>query len=263
MNETMGSIIARLRKEKGLTQEQLANELGISYQAVSKWENELSSPDISALPLLADIFGVTVDALFGREPEKQEENEVLAAAEEPQGRSDGIELPWPDDKDTLYVVLFAGDKLIGHSGGEHLFSKKQVSFQYEGPALNIVSDFAVTVEGTVDGGVTAGGDVQCDVVGGDVRAEGDVTCDAVGGSVNAGGDVTCDTVAGQVSAGGDVSCDDVYGNVSAGGDVSCEDIYGNVSAGGDLSCDEVNGCVDDEDEDDSKRGKGFSFRIKL
>lgn len=39
MNQTLGNTIARLRKEKGLTQEQLASELSISYQAVSKWEN--------------------------------------------------------------------------------------------------------------------------------------------------------------------------------------------------------------------------------
>ena len=66
MNESMGSIIARKRKELGLTQEQLATALGISFQAVSKWENEISSPDISTLPLLADLFGISVDELFGR-----------------------------------------------------------------------------------------------------------------------------------------------------------------------------------------------------
>ena len=66
-NESMGAIIARRRKELGLTQEQLAGALNISYQAVSKWENELSSPDISTLPLLADTLGLTLDELFGRE----------------------------------------------------------------------------------------------------------------------------------------------------------------------------------------------------
>ena len=241
MNETMGSILARLRREKGWTQEQLARELGISYQAVSKWENELSSPDLSALPLLADLFGVRIDALFGRETAQPQETPAVL----PQPEETYRELPWPDD-DTLHVVLFAGHKLVGHSGGEHIFSKKQVSFQYEGPALNIQSDFAVTVDGNVDGSVTAGGDVQCDTVGGDVQAHGSVTCDAVGGSVTAGGDVTCD---------------DVYGNVSAGGDVTCDDVYGNVSAGGDVSCDEVRGEADADG--DMNDGKGFSFRIKI
>ena len=63
MNESIGTIIMRLRKEHGMTQEQLASALGITFQAVSKWENGVSSPDISTLPLLADLFGVSVDQL--------------------------------------------------------------------------------------------------------------------------------------------------------------------------------------------------------
>ena len=257
MNETMGSILARLRREKGWTQEQLARELGISYQAVSKWENELSSPDLSALPLLADLFGVSIDTLFGREteaivPAAQEQREAPPRADAAQAC---VELPWPDD-DTLHVVLFAGHTLVGHSGGERIFSKKQVSFQYEGPALNIQSDFAVSVDGDVEGSVTAGGDVQCDAVGGDVQAHGSVTCDTVGGSVTAGGDVSCDNVYGNVSAGGDVTCDDVYGSVSAEGDVTCDDVQGSVSAEGDVS-------EDADEDDDLSGGKGFLFRIKL
>ena len=258
MNETMGNILARLRKEKGMTQEQLANELGISYQAVSKWENELSSPDISALPLLADIFGVSVDALFGRESAKAENLPV--PVKEERAEEERTELPWPDDE-TLHVVFFAGRKLIGKEDVDrHLSVQKKIQFQYEGPALNIESAFDVTVDGDVQGGVTAGGDVQCGMVGDSVSAEGDVTCDTVGGGVNAGGDVTCDTVNGSVSAGGDVTCDDVYGNVSAGGDVSCDDVTGNVFAGGDVSCDDVSGSADAGGD---KSGKGFSFRIKI
>ena len=57
--ETLGKRIAMLRKEKGLTQEQLAEKVGVSAQAVSKWENDVSCPDITLLPLLADILGVS------------------------------------------------------------------------------------------------------------------------------------------------------------------------------------------------------------
>ena len=67
MNDVIGANIARLRKEKNMTQDQLANLMGISFQAVSKWENGLSSPDVSSFPMLADVFGVTIDELFGRE----------------------------------------------------------------------------------------------------------------------------------------------------------------------------------------------------
>jgi len=64
MDITIGKRIARLRKDKGLKQEDLAEMLGVSGQAVSKWENDQTCPDISLLPLLAKILGVTVDELL-------------------------------------------------------------------------------------------------------------------------------------------------------------------------------------------------------
>jgi len=266
MSETMGSIIMRLRKEKGLTQEQLANELGISFQAVSKWENELSSPDISALPLLADLFGVSIDALFGRGGAAP----VPAAPErEPAG---GPELPWPDD-DTLHAVLFEGRRLVGRqSSGDRIFSKTNVLFRYEGPALNVQSDFSVTVEGDVQGDVNAHGDVDCGEVGGSVYADGDVDCGDILGHVTAGGDVDCGGVEGNLSAGGDVDCDAVGGSVNAGGDVDCGDVGGSVNAGGDVDCGAVGGGVSaegdvaaGEDFRSNLKGKkkGFSFELKL
>lgn len=66
MNETMGQIIRRLRKEKNLTQEELAQQLNVTNQAVSKWENGDCMPDISQVVPLANVFGVTTDVLFGR-----------------------------------------------------------------------------------------------------------------------------------------------------------------------------------------------------
>lgn len=64
MDMTIGKRIALLRKEKGLTQEELATHMGVSPQAVSKWENDQTCPDISALPKLARLLGVTVDELL-------------------------------------------------------------------------------------------------------------------------------------------------------------------------------------------------------
>lgn len=66
MNETFGQRFQRLRKKLGLKQEDIANKVNISTQAVSKWENDLSAPDISLLPELADILNVTLDELLGR-----------------------------------------------------------------------------------------------------------------------------------------------------------------------------------------------------
>ncbi len=64
MNETIGNRITKHRKEKGMTQEELANQLGVSSQAVSKWENDVSCPDISLLPQLCRLLGITADELL-------------------------------------------------------------------------------------------------------------------------------------------------------------------------------------------------------
>ncbi len=63
--EMIGKQIASMRKEKGIKQEELANYVGVSTQAVSKWEND-GVPDTELLPKIADFFSVSVDALFGR-----------------------------------------------------------------------------------------------------------------------------------------------------------------------------------------------------
>ena len=61
---TMGMMIASKRKELGLTQIELAEKMGVTDKAVSKWERDLSCPDISSLPKLAEIFGMSVDELL-------------------------------------------------------------------------------------------------------------------------------------------------------------------------------------------------------
>ncbi len=63
-SQVIGSIIAKLRKQNGWTQAMLAEKLGISAKAVSKWENGLGFPDITLFPILSDLFGVSVDYLM-------------------------------------------------------------------------------------------------------------------------------------------------------------------------------------------------------
>ena len=64
MDMTIGKRIGLLRRQKGMTQEELASHMGVSPQAVSKWENDQTCPDISALPKLAKLFGVSMDELL-------------------------------------------------------------------------------------------------------------------------------------------------------------------------------------------------------
>ncbi|WMJ22815.1 helix-turn-helix transcriptional regulator [Paludicola sp. MB14-C6] len=64
MTTSLGKKISELRKQRGITQDQLAEEMGVSSQAVSKWENDISCPDIMMLPQLAEYFNVSIDELL-------------------------------------------------------------------------------------------------------------------------------------------------------------------------------------------------------
>lgn len=68
--ETMGNRIARLRRARNIKQDELAEKLGVTPQAVSKWENDGSCPDISLLPRLAELLGVTTDELLSGKKEE-------------------------------------------------------------------------------------------------------------------------------------------------------------------------------------------------
>lgn len=68
---TLGENIAALRKKNEMTQEALASAIGISAQSVSKWENNTNMPDVLLLPVIADIFEVSIDTLFGRTERKK------------------------------------------------------------------------------------------------------------------------------------------------------------------------------------------------
>lgn len=226
MNENiLCSNISDLRRASGLTQEQLAVRLGVTYQAVSKWENSQSCPDVMLLPDIADIFGVTVDRLYGRATQSESFSTPSAEQEE---QAANLEFPWPDDN-TLYAVLFHGHQLITDEplacSGEY----ERIRFEYSGPAINIHSCFSVACdeECTIEGGITAGGDVAC----GDVK-----------GNINAGGSVDCGDVAGSVNACVNINCGDVGLNASACGNISCGDVGKNVSAGRNVSCGDVGEC---------------------
>ena len=100
MNQTLGIRIAELRRKKNMTQEELAAELGVTAQAVSKWENDLSCPDITLLPQLARLFGVTIDELLGN----QNQPETTLLPEEQRK-------PLKDMIFRIYVNTKEGDKV--------------------------------------------------------------------------------------------------------------------------------------------------------
>ena len=249
-----GQRIAALRKSRKMTQEALAQQLGITNQAVSKWESDQCCPDIMQLPALADIFEISMDTLFGREepalPENPPQEPVTVIGE----------LPW-EDNDDLHAVCFIGHQLVRYQDIPSLGGKRErfsysfsclgfdkssqrgnepVQLHFSGNVGNIYSDYAVYCsESAIGGNVQAGDGVICTEVGGEVRAGDGVTCVSVRGNVIAGDSVSCTgSIGGNAQAGDDVRCDGtIMGNASAGGDLECGgDIGGRVQAGGDVAC---------------------------
>lgn len=96
MKTSLGAFIAKLRKEKGLTQKQLAEILGVSDKTVSHWEREESSPDISLLKEIATVFGITTDELLS--------GEKIVVQNDPQAISETIEKAWGAGENTNRLV---------------------------------------------------------------------------------------------------------------------------------------------------------------
>ena len=244
----MGARILRRRKEKGLTQEALANKLGVSNQAVSKWEGDVCCPDLQLLPLLADTLELSLDELFGRESMAKTAQKAEADS---QILSVAAELPWEDD-DAIHAVLFQGHRLLQPKQGS-LFRhdkydeiRKTVELHFSGTAQDIYSDFSVVCTDST--------------ISGSVRAGDSVTCADVGGDVSAGDDVTCGNIGGDVSANDSVRCGEVKGNVRASDSVTCGDISGSVSAER-VRCTKAGG-EEQESFTFTKKGKSFSFPLR-
>lgn len=84
--ENLGTRIANLRKEQNITQAELGKKLNISAQAVSKWENGLSEPDIETVTKLCEIFQISFDSLVGKENPKTEETAVTATEDKTEDK---------------------------------------------------------------------------------------------------------------------------------------------------------------------------------
>lgn len=188
---TLGERIAALRKGLGMTQLELAQMLGVTNQAVSKWESDQCCPDILLLPELADALGTSLDALFGRE------------APPSAPRIDG--LPWGDDGN-LRAVCYIGTQLVEHA----VLRGASVELHYSGDVGNILSEFSVTCH-------------SCSVRG-SIHAGTGISCSEVGGDVNGGSWVQCGDVQGNVSAGNSISCGHIHGNAFAGDSIHCQSV---------------------------------------
>lgn len=124
--ESFGTRLANLRREHNLTQNDIADRLNISAQAVSKWENDLTSPDIDTLLKLADIFDITVDELLGKKKketlyvpteERKDINKLMLRIRvlSADGDKVNVNLPMPAVKilvNNNTVNMFTGNKAL-------------------------------------------------------------------------------------------------------------------------------------------------------
>ncbi len=117
MEETMGKRISANRKALKLTQDQMAEQLGVTAQAVSKWENDQSCPDIAMIPKIAALFGITTDELLGVRPPEVHQG-LVEQTPEPEIPEEGRhwDLEWePDQKGSVGLgiwVLASGMLLL-------------------------------------------------------------------------------------------------------------------------------------------------------
>ena len=116
----IGPVIAHYRKLNGLTQEELAEQVGVSTQAVSKWEQQLSCPDIALLPALAQLFRISLDELFGLPCPAEIVYELVA------------DLPWEDDGKLRFAV-YEGRKLLDQSAYELAAGANAIEVRFHGP----------------------------------------------------------------------------------------------------------------------------------
>lgn len=114
MSNNFCNIVKALRKQRNLTQEQIAEALGVSCQAISKWETNSSYPDISLLPIIADYFGVSVDHLLGHDTSKQNEEIERACKQADE---------YFKNNDYMTAVSVLREMLIKHPGNEKLMYK--------------------------------------------------------------------------------------------------------------------------------------------
>lgn len=231
----IGAKIKQARKEKGLSQEALAEYLGLSVQAVSKWECDLSYPDITLLPQIADFLEVSLDKL-------------LREGDDGRETSQSAQLDLPDD-DTLRIVQCIGRNVISRDEWAKAKKNEKIPLYFEEAwetkgkkcEINIEIWGSADIDGSVSGNVNAGDGVNCANVGNDVNAGDGVNCASVGNNVSAGDGVNCANVGNNVSAGDDVHCAGVGNNVTAGDSVTCGDVLGNVRCDGEIHCKTISG----------------------
>ena len=222
INEALAAKLVHYRKQAHLTQERLAERLGVTFQAISKWETAKSAPDIALLPLLADVFGCRIDDLFGRSLASPT---VVGA------------LPWNNDAD-YHAAIFKGHTMIDTDEALRDFT---LTINAE-----TVDHLIIHGNGTLHGSVHA----CCEIYGdlelqgtllGNCSAKGNITCEGkISGDVEAKGNIVCGDVVGDCHARGNLVAVDVSGDCCSQGAFTAADIHGDCASAANISAGTLN-----------------------
>lgn len=158
----IGNNIKQLRQRKNMTQEDVAKKLGVSSQAVSKWENNANTPDIMLLPAIAELFSIPIDALF----------------------ADNIDIysniqSFLKDDDVFRVIQMRGTRIVNVSSTLSP-DEPPIEIAFPHDCNDRTQYFKVEVyghmivDGSVNGDVVCHQSIQCGAINGDVKCEGNV-----------------------------------------------------------------------------------------
>ena len=178
---SIGSNIRTFRLKNELTQEQLAEKLGVTFQAVSKWETNANTPDIALLPELAKALGVMIDDLFS------DGNTILPVF------SEQIQ-----DDDVIRIVQMKGHRILNVSPMSR--DNPPIQIQFPQNCNEKTHYFKVEVyghilsDGSINGDVTCHGSIECPVINaaGSVLSEGNIRAH----EIHAAGNVICNQLQG-------------------------------------------------------------------
>ena len=265
-NLKLKDTICFYRKKQGLTQEDLAQRLGVTNQSVSKWESAQCCPDISLIPQLADIFEISIDELFGKEHRPymtrmvtddaifseavkivNESGKISASLLQRKlniGYKEAVDLidlikdevidkedsssqfSWPDD-DTYRVIVTKGKKVMSVDDID-----KTIDITFPKNCNETTRQYFK---------VEVFGNISCDAsINGDVIGHGMIECNQINGDIKeCGGYISSQgNINGSASSKAYISCaGSISGGVHCGNNVSCAgNINGAVNCGDNVTC---------------------------
>ena len=175
----IGNNIKFLRQKSNLTQEQLAQRLDVSYQAVSKWETNSNTPDISLLPKIASLFHVSIDALFS--------DDISAYHADFQAI---------EDDDVIRIIQMRGKQILKVTPTLSPQDNPPIEIAFPRNCNEQTQYFKVEIfghvisDGSINGDVICHQSIQCATINGDIHAEGNISVH----EINSNGKLICNTI---------------------------------------------------------------------